>query len=73
MSYPGTSERVRRAMIDFRRVFVGLNLTDNAEQLFQEGKPWSTAGGQRANPRNGHDVVLVGVRITIVTPSRFVA
>ncbi len=59
VAHPGTSDRVRRAMIDFRGVFVGLNLTDNADQLFLAGKPWSTADGQKANPRNGHDVLMV--------------
>lgn len=37
-----------------------MNLTADADKLFEEGKPWTTAGGEQPDPQEGHCVVKVG-------------
>ena len=38
----------------------GVALTDDADQLFNEGKPWTTANGETPDPNEGHCIVSVG-------------
>lgn len=49
---------VDSAMAAFHGVYAGVNLTDNADQLFSEGKPWALDGGQ-PDPNEGHCIVKV--------------
>ena len=56
---------VDSAMAAFHGAYCGVNLTDDADQLFQEGKPWTLAGGQRPNPDDGHCIVKVGADIAV--------
>jgi LAGLIDADG DNA endonuclease family protein len=37
----------------------GVNLTDDADQLFGEREPWTVAGGQQPDPNDGHCIVKV--------------
>ena len=50
---------VDAAMEAFRGVYVGVNLTDDADHLFGEGQPWTVAGGQQPDPSEGHCIVKV--------------
>lgn len=50
---------VDAAMAAFHGAYVGVNLTDDADQLFEQHKPWSTAQGQRPDPSEGHCIVKV--------------
>ena len=36
---------------------VGVDLTDDADQLFGEGQPWTVANGEQPDPSEGHCVV----------------
>ena len=51
---------VDAAMTAFHGAYVGVNLTDDADQLFGEHEPWTVAGGQRPDPNDGHCIVKVG-------------
>jgi hypothetical protein len=44
----------------FRGLYVGVSLTDDAQQLFQNGI-WTTANGQQPNPNFGHCILKTGV------------
>jgi hypothetical protein len=50
---------VDAAMAAFHGTYVGVNLTDDADQLFGQGKPWTVAGGQQPDPNEGHCIVKV--------------
>jgi hypothetical protein len=50
---------VDAAMVAFHGTYVGVNLTDDADQLFGQGKPWTVAGGQQPDPNEGHCIVKV--------------
>lgn len=50
---------VDAAMAAFHGVYAGVNLSDDADSLFQQGKPWTTAAGQRPDPADGHCIVKV--------------
>lgn len=45
---------VDSAMQEFKGVVTGVNLTDDAEQLFSEGQPWTVANGEQPDPGLGH-------------------
>lgn len=47
------------AMAAFHGLYVGVNLTDDADSLFGAGKPWTVADGQKADPNDGHCIVKV--------------
>jgi hypothetical protein len=47
------------AMAAFHGLYVGVNLTDDADQLFSEHKPWTLDGGG-PDPQDGHCIVRVG-------------
>lgn len=50
---------VDAAVQAFRGVYSGVNLTDDADQLFGEGKPWTLANGEQPDPDEGHCIVKV--------------
>lgn len=50
---------VDTAMAAFHGAYVGVNLTDDADSLFGQGEPWTTADGQQAEPSDGHCIVKV--------------
>jgi hypothetical protein len=50
------------AMAAFHGLYAGVDLTDDADQLFEEGEPWSVGGGQQPDPADGHCIVKVGAR-----------
>jgi hypothetical protein len=50
---------VDSAMLAFRGVYAGVNLTDDADQLFGAGQPWTTANGEQPDPDDGHCIVKV--------------
>jgi hypothetical protein len=47
------------AMAAFHGAYVGVNLTSDADQLFEAHQPWTTANGQQPNPNEGHCIVKV--------------
>jgi hypothetical protein len=51
---------VDSAMAAFHGVYVGVDLTDDADKLFQQGEPWTTANGEHADPNDGHCIIKVG-------------
>ena len=50
---------VDSAMAAFHGAYVGVNLTDDADQLFNQGQPWTVGGGQQSDPNDGHCIVKV--------------
>jgi len=54
--------QVDAAMQAFHGVYAGVDLTDDADDLFGEGLPWTTEDGQRPDPEDGHCIVKVGSR-----------
>lgn len=52
--------QVDAAMQAFHGVYAGVSLTDDADELFSEGKPWNVSGGQHPDPGEGHCIVKVG-------------
>ena len=50
---------VDSAMQAFKGVMVGVNLTDDAEQLFSEGQPWTVANGEQPDSSEGHCIAKV--------------
>lgn len=59
---------VDSAVQAFHGVYSGVNLTDDADELFQEGKPWTVSGGQQPDPGEGHCIVKVGALGAIEDP-----
>ncbi len=53
---------VDAAMAAFHGAYVGVNLTDDADSLFGEQQPWTTASGEQPDPNDGHCFVP-GTRI----------
>jgi hypothetical protein len=50
---------VDAAMQAFHGIYAGVSLTDNANDLFNEGKPWTLASGEQPDPNEGHCIVKV--------------
>lgn len=50
---------VDSAMAAFHGAYVGVNLTDDADQLFEHQQPWTTANGEQPDPKDGHCIVKV--------------
>lgn len=50
---------VDSAMQAFKGVYSGVDLTDDANDLFNQGQPWTTANGEQADPDEGHCIVKV--------------
>jgi len=46
-------------MATFSGLYVGVNLTDDADALFGDGQAWTVANGERPDPRDGHCIVKV--------------
>ena len=53
------AEAINQAMLDFHGVFCGVQLTDDAQQLFEQQQPWTTANGEQPDPSEGHDILKV--------------
>jgi hypothetical protein len=51
--------QVDAAMAAFHGAYVGVNLTDDADQLFGQQQPWTVANGEQADPNEGHCIVKV--------------
>lgn len=47
------------AMQAFKGVYAGVDLTDDADPLFVQGQPWTTADGEQPDPNDGHCIVKV--------------
>jgi hypothetical protein len=47
------------AMEAFKGLYVGVNLTDDANDLFHQGQPWTVANGEQPDPSAGHCIVKV--------------
>jgi hypothetical protein len=50
---------VDAAMAAFSGVYAGVNLTDDADKLFDQQQPWTTANGEQADEQDGHCIVKV--------------
>lgn len=46
-------------MAAFHGLYVGVNLTDNADDLFSNDEPWRISKGQAPDPNEGHCIVKV--------------
>jgi hypothetical protein len=46
-------------MAAFHGLYVGVNLTDDADSLFQNSEPWTLANGEAPDPNDGHCIVKV--------------
>lgn len=57
-----SAEAVDAAMQAFGGVYCGVDLTDDADDLFSEGLPWTVADGEQPDPDEGH--CIVGVKAT---------
>jgi hypothetical protein len=53
-------EMVDSALSLFTGVYAGVCLTDDADDLFSQGLPWTVAGGQQPDPNEGHCIVKIG-------------
>jgi hypothetical protein len=51
---------VDAAMAAFTGTYCGVNLTDDADELFGNGQPWTLANGEKPDPNDGHCIVKVG-------------
>jgi hypothetical protein len=51
---------VDAAMQAFTGVYCGVYLTDDAQQLFEAGQPWTVADGQTSDRTDGHCILKVG-------------
>lgn len=52
-------DEVRMAMLNFNGVLIGCKLTDDAEQEFDEHRPWTVTASDQPDRREGHDVYLI--------------
>jgi len=50
---------VDSAMEAFRGVYCGVDLTDDADELFRQGQPWTVADGEQPDTSDGHCIVKV--------------
>jgi hypothetical protein len=50
---------VDSAMTAFHGVYAGVNLSDDADKLFEQGQPWTTANGEQPDPKDGHCIVKI--------------
>ena len=50
---------VDSAMAEFKGLYVGVGLTSDANELFNQGKPWTVADGQQSEPDQGHCILKV--------------
>lgn len=47
------------AMAAFGALIIGVQLTDDADQLFEQGQAWTVANGEQPDPNDGHCIVKV--------------
>lgn len=52
-------DEIHAVMLACKGVLVAVELTQDAETLFAEHKPWTVAGGEQPDPTMGHDILLV--------------
>ena len=52
------------AMAAFHGLYVGVDLTDDADQLFEQGEPWTLANSEQPDDSDGHCIVKVGAEGT---------
>ncbi len=52
--------QVDAAVQAFHGVYAGVSLTDDADQLFTGGHPWTVVRGEQPDPNEGHCIVKVG-------------
>jgi hypothetical protein len=61
----------REYAVAFDGVLIGCLLSDEAEQEFESGKPWTESASEPPDPNDGHDVLLTKYAadgsITVVT------
>lgn len=50
---------VDAAMAAFHGAYTGVNLTDDADQLFGEHEPWTVTNGEQPDPSDGHCIVKI--------------
>ena len=50
---------VDAALQAFHGMYAGVDLTDDADQLFEEGAAWTVAAGEQPDPSDGHCIVKV--------------
>jgi hypothetical protein len=50
---------VDSAMQAFRGAYCGVDLTDDADQLYTDGQPWTVANGEQPDTSDGHCIVKV--------------
>jgi hypothetical protein len=55
-----TPAEVDSATALFHGAYVGVNLTDDVDQLFAQHEPWTVANGEQPNPNDGHCILKVG-------------
>lgn len=46
-------------LAEFHGLYCGVNLTDDANALFNAGQPWTVSGGEQSDPREGHCIEKV--------------
>jgi hypothetical protein len=56
---PGWVDQWHADMLSFHGVLTGVNLTDDAIQLFEAHQPWTVANGEQPDPQLGHDILVV--------------
>lgn len=54
-----SASEVDSAMAAFHGVYAGVNLTGDADTLFGQQQPWTTANGEQPDPSAGHCIVKV--------------
>jgi hypothetical protein len=52
-------EMVDSALSLFTGVYAGVCLTDDADDLFSQGQPWTVANGQQPDSQEGHCIIKV--------------
>jgi hypothetical protein len=52
--------KVDAALAAFTGVYCGVQLTDDADDLFANHQPWTVAEGQQPDPQEGHCILKVG-------------
>jgi len=50
---------VDAAMQAFNGIYAGVDLTDDADDLFEQQQPWTTENGEQPDPQDGHCIVKV--------------
>lgn len=57
---PVKANTIDAVMGQFKRgVLLGVSLTDDADDRFNQGLPWTTANGQKPDPNEGHAIIKV--------------